>query len=192
MKEEQIITLSKEEFDALPLNEKQIAVAKDVIARIYIKQIIPLTGNFCEIFNNYGSTYSTQLSEELKKPKLQCHTCAKGGLFLAYIGIVNSYEIKGNVINNGENIDSNEMNLLSDVFSKEQLSLIETAFEGIYYPWNKEITKEEKENCFLFRDNFLKSEYKTPIDVEDKRERDFNVLIAICENIIENNGTFKP
>ena len=170
--EDKITTISKEDFDKLSESEKRISVIKDVLSRISIGQIKPHTGAFCSF---RSVLLSEKLSSELENPKLHCESCAKGSLFLSYIGIVNNYNSKLYFVD-GQNNDSNEMMMLSNIFTSKQLSLIETAFENCYYDWNEQLTQLEISSCCTFA-----NKYKG----DNKR------LIAICENIIENKGSFK-
>ncbi len=177
-------TMTKEKFNELTDSEKQIAVAKDVLYRINIKQLLPKKSLFCG-FNNGVIIDGEQLSTVLKRPNLQCTVCAKGGLFLSYIGIVNDYKLKDSRIHNGEANTSKEMDLLSDVFSKKQLTLIETSFEGRLYPWNESLTEKEENKCLAFYGKYKDTAHEGKLD-------NTVVLIAICKNIIKNKGEFKP
>jgi hypothetical protein len=187
-----IVTMTKSKFEKLSKDKQRVVVAQDVLDRIALKQIIPNGGSFCTINDNNGEHYDDdiQVSEILKKPKTTCYACAKGGLFLAYIGIVNNYS--GDVFGYGyfrdsQELDSEEMKKLSKIFTPKQLSLIETTFEHKSYDWNTPLTTQEEEKCFDFHKKYG---YK-------KGENEFNtysdktkVLKAICNNIIKNEGTF--
>lgn len=81
-------------------------------------------------------------------------------------------------IDNSNDSEAFEMKEISKLFSMKQLDLIEAAYEGslmVYRNWDEdcyEITKAEK--------------YYGIFTKQDER------VIAICENIIKNKGTFKP
>jgi len=191
MKTKEIITtITKEKFSKLSPEKKRIAVAKDVLDRIELKQLKPNNGIFCRINKDpLESSYS--LKEKLQNTKTKCEVCAKGGLFLSYIGIVNEYEVYTDSIHNGENLYSREMKILSKIFKPKQLSLIETAFEGTYYSdWNKKLTKKEITDCINFRG--IKREDENRDYLDNNYKTSLNILTKICENIIKNNGDFIP
>lgn len=175
-KVKEIIPISKKDFDVLSKAEQRIAIAKDVLHRIELKQLVPIAGNFCDI--GRLATSNMDVSQILKNPTISCEVCAKGGLFMSYIGVVNSYKVGDVRPTTGASNDSAEMNLLSKIFSKEQLSLIETAFEGKFLRWNAPLSEIQQEACYRFY-----REYSTSFT---KR------LNAICENIIKNDGIFIP
>ena len=176
----------KKEFSKLTKAEKRVAVAKDVLARIKTKNITPVSGTFfCSKTQPEGS-----IKNELKNNK--CGACAKGSLFLSFIGFTNKFnfndfDIKtssfGDYIDDkfkyfvtrGEELNSDEMKRLSVLFSRKQLSVIETAYEGSVYYWNEEITNKEENACMAFY---------------DKHNSTTERLTAICNNIIKNKGTF--
>ncbi len=178
MSMKKIEVISKENFNNLSLSQQQITIAKDVLMRIEIKQVTPFSGSFCKLVED-GDTDSIQLSEKLKSSETYCYACAKGSLFLSYIGIVNDYKVTntGNIAWHGERMKSKEMVLLSNIFSPHQLSLIETVFEDTVYPCNEVLSGEDILRCKKFAQTYPNN---------TKR------LIAICENIIDNNGIFIP
>jgi len=176
-----IKTMAKSTFDKLSSAKKRIAVAQDVIDRMNLKQFRANSG---QMFKNANMLYPGQsVQEALKDPAAYCEVCAKGGLFMAYVGIKNDYNLRYEI---SENLNGEEMEMLSDVFSRKQLSLIETAFEGSTYSWNDDISHLEKQACFKF--------YRKHVNEKEDRDGDKvqERLMAICKNIIKNNGTFKP
>lgn len=178
MKKEYIKTISKKAFDKLSKKEKRIRVAQDVIDRISLSQLTPRAGNFC-IFNEIPLEVEKEekLSERLKSLELKCTVCAKGGLFLSYIGIVNNYNTSPLATNlYGESIQSDEMKQLMEVFDAKQLAMIETAFERSYFSWNAPLSYYEIQDCKDFGYRFDNSSQR---------------LIGICENIIKY-GKFNP
>lgn len=178
MENKQITTITKKEFAKLSEKEQRIKVAEDVLYRIGINQLKGNAGKFCEYKILPDELVEIkQMSERLKSPDLKCDVCAKGGLFLSYIGIVNNYESPNNVIFAGHRLYSNEMSELKKVFDERQLTMIETAFEGEEFSWNINLTSDEYNACYSF---YLA--YKN-----DNNER----LIAICKNIVKH-GEFNP
>ena len=148
--------MSKAKFNKLPIAKKRIVVAQDVLDRIRFNQFTPNAGSFCKIDKPTETVGKLQLSEKLQDENVQCTVCAKGGLFLAYIGIVNNFEIKNSeTFSHAQELKSKEMKRLSSIFSEKQLTLIEVAFEGRIYGWNINNTaSSELAKCILFYKKF--------------------------------------
>ena len=177
------IEAENEIFDSLSKAEKRVRIAQDCLERIKLNLISPYTNNFL-----YPASISVlQMNSNLKESvnsNIQCSACAKGGLFLSYVGRVNNFDSCKLV--GGNDVDDSEHKKLLEIFTLRQLALIEFAFEGNQYLnryWDKsgensiEIKFSEKLQINAY--NFCRR--------YDVKER----LIAICENIIENKGTFK-
>lgn len=174
MQTQEIFTISKRKFDALSKKEQRMAVVQDVLDRIKLGQLKPEHLTFCYIKTPARLKGVMQVSELLKTTETTCQVCAKGGLFLSYIGIVNSYERNGVMSSNN---DAKEMELLSKVFSKKQLTMIETAFERSDFDINEELGGNTIDACITFGEKF---------DTAEER------LDAICKNMLANEGLFKP
>lgn len=172
-------------FKKMTNAEKRVVIAKDCIKRIRFEQIIPDKG---VLIDRGTCSLEGSISETVNyNEDFYCDGCAKGGLFISYIGRVNDFNFQ-EIGNYGHEHDSNPMQKLLEIFSEDQLSLIEAAFEdgqviNYYANGNKidvgigfdthTLMMERAED---FSHGFEYAEYR---------------LIAICENIIENKGTFK-
>lgn len=153
--------------------------------------------------------------QELLKKGIECSVCAKGGLLMSYVGRVNEFKV-GNLSNtqyHDGNLDDVEYNTVTDgehtklleLFDVHQLALIETVFE------DEQCLRKDAEGKKIVIDedgakdyrNELEEEYVTysnQYDEEDheidevkgfvKFDEDSFILYKICENIIENEGTF--
>ena len=202
------IKAENELFLSLPNNEKKIIIAKDCLARIKFSQLKPICGMFAEtnhlkiVFDDKKSLQSV-LNEEV----ISCDVCAKGGLFLSYIGRVNQVTIDGLGPTSNNITDGNHSKLL-EIFTPEEISYIEMAFEGHQYlRYNlendrieftpKEIIKARKfyikhggnfngdvNDTSAYTSFVTRTTFNAPLD-NSKR------LQAICRNIIRNNGEFK-
>lgn len=162
--------MKKETFNKLTKAKQRVVIAKDVLLRINKKKIKPQTGRFCVLPSGLAS--GEPLQNFMNKKRGSCYTCAKGGLFMSFVGINNKFNV-GDYLS--ENIDSESMKELSKTFTKKQLALIETAFEKAYYYWNVPLTNSEKQKAIDFCNGSAK-----------------NRLVKICKNIIKNKGAFKP
>lgn len=153
--------------------EKRVAVAKDVIAQLNRGKLTATTGLYFKAKScNKDFTGEVELQKVLKHiPK--CEVCAKGALFVGMINKYNDFKLNlkydyGNDEINDE-VNDSLYPKLKTLFSGKQLRLIEAYFEG----WNK----FDIENTHNFYE-------KNP----NAKKR----MILIMENIIKNNGTFKP
>ena len=168
------IEKENEEFLNLPKNKKKVRLAQDVLTRLKFNNIKPLQGEFYrsndvfksakEILNNFTNT---------------CECCAKGSLFLSYIGRVNNYTFKNNQSWSLLDKDGAEHQKLLEIFKIEELDAIEIAFEGRSYLHvisEKEVNKVLAWRKKLKQGKTLKGNTK--------------ILKAICNNIIKNDGKF--
>ncbi len=173
MKQFEIVTMSKAKFDKLSPAKQRMTIAQDVLDRIEMKQIVANGGLTCEI----DSPTEKPIKEQLKNIDFKCEACAKGALFLSFIGIVNHYDDTNPKKFAG--INSDEMTLLSKIFLQEQLVMIEIAFEGCEFNYNRNVylTAKVINKCKAYKYKF---------------SNDHDRLIAICKNIIKNKGTFIP
>lgn len=165
------IEKTNKEFEAASKAEKRVMIAKDTIEKIKLNNLSAFKGQF--IRNEFGSRNPFESFKDYTNENL-CKVCAKGALFCSFVGRVN--EVTLGEIRGGNSIDNLEHKKLLSIFTKIQLDLIETAFEGVSY---LNICKNE--------DLLINAEaYLNKYPDNDKR------LIVICENIIKNKGTFKP
>lgn len=189
--EEEVITISKETFSKLSKAEQRMYIAQDVIDRINLKQFTAMNGSFCYTKRGNVELEKGLISNILKDPKVTCEVCAKGGLFMAFIGIVNKHDLKETIAGaNAYKLNSKPMNFLSEIFTKYQLTLIETAYEGRVYPYNLDLTTIDEKKCLAF---YFKCHGKEA-DMFSKPDtaKSNATLKAICKNIIKNKGLFIP
>lgn len=167
----------------MTMAQKRIAIAKDVIKRIEANQYRPQSDVFC-LIGGYNISELKRAEEDqevcdIVNSDKQCTVCAKGGLFMSYIGYTNNFTVRklSNSPSSQSNLEYNEMQALSKIFSPKQLSLIETSFERKTFDWNRNLTETEKNKCYSWHRRFFDS---------SKR------LVGIMKNIIKNKGIFKP
>jgi hypothetical protein len=170
-------------------NEKIVRIAEDCIERIQLNQIIASKGNVV-MFNHYFKPNNDL--KNIVNDGVTCSACAKGGLFLSYVGRVNNFsygDLQGN-----NSLYDNEHSKLLEIFSIEQLALIEAAFEGKQCLHSVSLRgKVRKYRAFFRKHGGTYDSYQGKIDFDVAESTDENSnkrLIAICENIIENKGTF--
>lgn len=175
------IKADNEKFEQATLAEKRVLIAQDCLERIGLRQITPKFGSFCNLQVN--AKYEESVKEILDtNTEVVCTSCAKGSLFMAYLGRVNNFSVEDLKFNssNGSYDDSHQK--LLEIFSQEQLSLIEFFFEGCQYIYKS----------FRFNESAIRAYRDRIIGGYDHRTLDGanRLLKELCNNIIENNGTF--
>ena len=165
------ITEDNERFEALPKKAKRVVIAQDVIARIRYNMLRPDS-----VFLSMEDEGAVELHEDLQCPinEQVCTACAKGSMFIALVGRANHFKYRGDF---SIQSDSVEIEKTKELFTQKQLDLMEIAFERNTYDWAKSVILEAEEDRAI--------EFGNGFNNPDDR------LIGICENIIENNGTFK-
>jgi hypothetical protein len=141
--------------------KQRVAIAKDALAWIEAGALEPTTGLFispsrADCYSSKGQLRDTVLGK--------CHVCALGSLLLAKAVRFD------NVLCNQMNYLNTRMGVgpIADHFDRNQLLLIESAFEG-----------------YSDEDNDVQIFYSKYPDPKDR-------LVAILKNLIKNKGTFKP
>lgn len=176
----QYIEESNAAFKKANKKRKIVLLAKDVIERIKLKQLKATAGVTCRLEDKRGVKAEDSIKEILPKIK-NCECCAKGALFLGYIGRVN--EMTVGEIEDETSHNSSEMKKLLKIFDENQLSLIETAFEG-----HQVVNIDSKKEWIEIKEDVLDKAVQYFYDYPSSTKR----LVAICENLIKNQGTFIP
>lgn len=192
------IAKSNKKFANATKAEKRVLIAQDVIAQIEAKIMIGASGNYVKNINLIeGSVWDMDddgVKENYEKIA-SCNVCAMGACVMSVTKFNNKL-----LFSDTREIEDNKkaQGLMAELFSKKQLYLIESAFEGVdddcirlainmgYNP--KQITDKEKEACNVFYTHFggLPNHVSGGDVVETKR------LLAIMKNIVKHKGTFKP
>jgi len=174
-------------FEAMTSQEKRVEIAKDLLIRLNTKQLKARRGSIVTFRKNLsrGKALSQSLKPLLNTDSAPvCSVCAKGGLFMAYIGRVNTETIQDarDAANNACSAQNGADSKLRDIFSEKMLSYIEMAFEG-----RQVITSDENYNSI----EFTSKEEQEALDFFKTHSKVNDRLIAIAQNIIDNNGDFK-
>jgi hypothetical protein len=185
----QTTLIDKKTFDKLSLNEKRVALAKDVIARIEADNFKENSG---ELFRGAAS-YKTGLDPKDAINNNTCEVCARGAILCSWIGNFN--EVKWNEIDHilpQSRVSSPLVSVYSstlfppqilEVFGREMLDNMEAAFEATTYDWHYDENETRK-----YADAFCRE-----VEVEGYYEDTVTVgapIIEIMEHIIHNNGEF--
>lgn len=187
-----------DKFKKATAAQKRVIIAQDALDQIKSKRFKPESGNFLKVKNlefnpnGYHTSEEAELGEKsfqkvfVESPKIKCVGCALGALFLSTT-VVNNNSTVCETIEEGS--DLGEMiqyrnsfsNGLHKFFSEEQLVQIEYCFEGgAGYFGSYNISSTEKR---VKLDEFISKHRGLSAT---------NRLVAILNNIIENEGKFKP
>lgn len=155
-----------------------VKVAKDAIKQLQAKKYLATHEGYCVL--PYVETGSLQ--KQLPDIKT-CNVCAKGAIFASLVKFKNDFDVTAwNIIKmkSSDNfIKTEPLHEKLSVFDKDNLNLIELAYEGSKRGVCAFVTFDEDSEKAAVRF------YKTYRDSEKR-------MIAIMENIIANEGVFKP
>jgi len=171
------IKTNNDKFKKLSKEEQIVEIAKDTIERIRLGQILATTGSFFNwmtyphIKNSKVKQFKTLINSNLE----ECRVCAKGALFCSYVGRVNKFKTQD--VDDYNDFDNTNHKKLLEIFTIEQLDLIEIAFEGVSY-----LNKCEDDLLIEKAEEFYDN-YDNNSEVR---------LLNICENLINNKGVFIP
>lgn len=176
-------------FSGLSKAQKRVALAQDVVDQVRAKRFVPERGTWCEFDDSELSELPTTsgLQQAFIEKKLEkCEVCALGALMMSTVLFKNKVTV-GDMQDSSvlhydgwSEADEKAVNQLHSIFPEAQLRLIELAFElgGGYFYWNEpESVLDEDTRAVKFG-----RRYKS----ENTR------IVGIMNNIIKNNGTFKP
>ena len=189
-KERQIILQSQltstEEFEKMSIKEKRLCVIQDALDSVIVEIITPDTGNY--ISSNVFTTTNFAVGyfhlDIKSNPNIKCSACELGTLLISTCRFSNQLEY-------GEAskilFASERFKPFNKLFSKEQVFLMESCFEGsgvveIGEPLrylNKQRKKTKKEVKIF--DSYV----KTYPEAKDR-------MIAMFINMIRNDGIFIP
>lgn len=151
--------------------EKRVAIAKDVIKQIRAGKlrakaangyICPTTPAASVCLVAFSGSDLPLTKGDVDALQGSCEVCALGSMVLSRIRKFNSV-VGDQLTPDGDVYEENAYGCLGDIFTSNQLEAIEAVFEGYdYTEWREE----------HYNDNDL--------------------LLAIMQNIVDNNGKFKP
>lgn len=198
----------KKLFKDMTSAEKRTNIAKDVIKQVLLGKLIATRGTYFEmrgLNRNFGDDHFTfkkkniDEKEQINKlmPSTKCEVCAMGALFAVDVLKRNHFAVVqlGNSIGDGE-----ISKRLNRIFGKNQLDLIETAFERHVVATRNHTLwdKYHSSSCYDYADASSDiREGRTVIAQKavsfgDKYSTNEGRMIAIMKNIIKNGGNFLP
>ena len=200
------IQKSNAQFKRAGKRQKRVLAAKDAIrwttlglielvSKAGYVRITPISGRpeawWEELDERGGLTQlHEQILERVEKPA-DCKVCGVGGLLVAkcmrFDKFENAFDLDTDIQVGGYEAG----NGLVDLFSNEQLALIECAFEKWTAP---EIDPEEDDNSGDKSElgDITREEQDKAATFGARYDDDRNRFLAIMRNIVKNDGTFKP
>lgn len=177
--------------------QKAVAIAKDVCKRLKIQKLnVKRANGYVHRKSGFRFTFEKSLQEQIDAVESQCQVCALGGMFLSYVRLFNNVDITYDMRNFSPIADK-----LGKVFSHKTLALIEGVFERrivngqcisnrfLKYI-DSDIEEEYEGRVRSYHDNIVEDAKNKTNCVLSKKEKSEAVLLAICKNIIRNNGKF--
>ncbi len=172
--------------------EARLAIARDVIRHVEGKRLLASRGLYIS-FHDYDLPWSDSFdnlaaSLFLEDTSLECAVCAIGAACMVAVGLYDEAETlehdwNQNILDDASpadiSLDSDGMHeVLEKWFTASQLGLIECAFEGSTEYGTRHATESERLKASNFRH----------LDQHSSEE----TLIDIFQNILDNDGIFKP
>jgi len=192
-KEFERIQASNAGFKRASKRQKRILVAKDAIEWVKLGLFDPVQGTYFEVervgLNDRPSEFwkesppkqlHEQILERVDEDSNCCRACGIGGLLVAKCMRFDEVEVKTDLDVNFALPQRACSTGLEDLFSREQLAMIEVAFEVWKRPVMSAFAKlaeSERIAAARFGGRFKSSKTR---------------FIGIMNNIIKNDGTFKP
>lgn len=180
-------------FEAASPEEKRVMIAKDVIYRLDAKNLVAQKGEVVSLITYTPLSLDDSFQQIVNSKGASCQVCGKGAMLCAYIGRVNKFSLGDtNKWDNGyyrdkqnqeDTYDDKVHPKLEEIFTIQQIDLIETAFEGGSYLNSLDLALEEK--AIDFYDKYSNRDGDGVINTD-------YLLRKICKNIIKNNGAFIP
>ena len=174
--EKQIKRLNNK-FNSLTKAEQRVLIAKDVIAQIKAKRYKPNSGRYMIIYNGFDNNESVQKHVD----EIDCVCCALGACLISTTKFKNKLTF-GNI--SAVRANGDVWGLLKNIFTPKQLAMIEYAFEVNYQ--GDRVAERYFSHCIS--DNLIRKSIKFGVNYFTERAR----MVGIMQNIINNNGTFKP
>lgn len=175
-------------FKHLDPAEQRVVIAKDVLTQLAMGEMVAKAGTYFRHLPPEGVVLKgTDEVGDVLNQHPQCSVCVLGALFVAAVRKADQLRVGAlqdiSWTQTRLRADRNVLtNYLDDYFDDEQISLIESAFEGCEFG-------DHGKRSAGFRGMVCK---KNPIARVKPEERDRLVMIEIMNNIIRHNGKFVP
>lgn len=108
----------------LPKAKARVIIAKDALAQIKLKQLVPTFGYYADWFDTNMDVLDVTAKGNPLIETEPCHVCGLGSLFIA------DYKIRNGKVRNGDSAQAVMRKRLNSFFDTKQLALIEEYFES--------------------------------------------------------------
>lgn len=177
------------------VNEKAVAVAKDVIAQIRSKEH-PL-----QVASNNGYIVGPlavlpdqpcDLQEIVDDVQSKCEVCALGAAVLSTARLLDNIPV-GSVLWEGSRVDFSDKWFRAKRVVETNRDKLLDALSPIFDPWQCDMIEAAFERSFVYADTDI-SDYdiERSVNFGSEYQCDDDRLVAIMENVIENGGRFEP
>jgi hypothetical protein len=188
--------MSKQTLETMSKAQARILIAKDVIAQLRCGKMESTPMTYLDIYTKDGVDQlftdadvkkGRDVRDVLKRRMKKCNVCAKGAIFISTIMKFDRLPVDEKVMPRfAQQDDENLSEMASEgdyrgFFTPRQLDLLEHVYEcGLVGDMFFEATTAQFEGRNALSKRF-------PRRVKDKER-----LIVMMQNVIDNNGTFKP
>jgi hypothetical protein len=177
--------ITREAFMQLDVYARRVLICKDVIARINAKLIEPIHNIFA---------HKKYVTQDIVNTQL-CEVCAKGAIACSWLGNLNKYNSLSafddqwmSWRSDRHNKDINGILDIAETFSLDLWHAIECAYEGRRYDWQDSELLLLNAGKITMAFQSIQDEGRISLDWGGSAASGTNRLIAIMQNIIDNNG----
>lgn len=163
--------MSVRKFKTLTPGGKRARIARDVIAQVKAKKVIPANSGYLNLRGfGYSKNEDISIGGALGGEETTCQACAIGAMFCGLVGNDSTSNINGDTF-----FGATLRTKLAKFFDLETLSNIESVFEGSTDWVTSSMMQPTVDYLTLF----------------DKYETPENRLLAMMSNIVKNRGNIK-
>lgn len=180
------LCMTKAQLQALPIEEQRVELAKDVLRMMRSRKFYARRGTYMELLFSLPRIAirnpRARLDEVFRERSAEepmGSVCAIGAIFCAAVDKFGRLKLSDLDLagHESDNVKPEKMlEYLSPWFSRDQLRLMELAFEAEWHGGNRLPDEDEFEVAKEFA----------------RDERSADAMEMIMKNIIENKGTFAP
>jgi hypothetical protein len=185
------------------IRDNRIAVAKDVLARIALRKLELRIGSYITLRNckwlepeactkdrkELGALFdeTSDLQTVVDQLEAKCAVCLRGAAVLSKARVLDKIPMRKVLDARGEVTlgQGDTTDLLSDIFDPKQLDLFEAAFERVTHLGGGWCTDEELLEAQAFGTRH------TNYDATDEEDA-ASITVAVMQNLIDNDGVFRP
>ena len=193
------IKRANEKFAKLTPAQKRVAIAKDVLLQMEVGFIKPTSGVWADFPKNLPEDKPNTQLQSFLETQNSCKACGLGSLFVCAVKLFDNLKVGEVIENTKKDVDILDGEMFTDgvsfrtifsylkkFFSKDQLKMIECAFEedNGYFSHQHSSEAITLGGRYFNNINIMLENFDEELSTKMK-------LKLIMQNIIKNNGTFK-